>query len=290
MNEPKTWGDVIRQEANGDYCAISPVDRNPVNPAIASVTVLITQGGQRRTDEIFSLAPGTSAIVCRWLLADCPPLTDPIPQEAPEPAKVVRWEPTEDQESKLWDAIHGALDSTDAKWDTVLRWLRDCQRDLPAVEPPTPEDAKSRRIDELERLLVQIGDYAHDKSTGPTVEDGYWEIRSMAYDGIPSDLPPTPPTDRFAALESRLAALENRAILKPDYDPRDVALVSVPRIGKATYNTPTTLEQALTVETQVAPEPEIPLPDGCSQDEIKQAARYAINQIARDAGLNVVVK
>ena len=30
---------------------------------------------------------------------------------------------------------------------------------------------------------TSIGDYAHNKSTGPAVPDGYWEIRSMAYEG-----------------------------------------------------------------------------------------------------------
>jgi len=101
-------------------------------------------------------------------------------------------------------------------------------------------------------------------------------------------------------------------------------------IGKAAYNTPTTFEQALTVEPPT-PDPVIPLPDGCteiegfpllckdkegrdwtrsgylvlpwgrhevarmksrghSDAEIKQAARYAIEWIARDAGLEVVVK
>lgn len=31
--------------------------------------------------------------------------------------------------------------------------------------------------------LMEIGDYAHDKSTGgPAVEDALWEIRRMVYD------------------------------------------------------------------------------------------------------------
>jgi len=32
--------------------------------------------------------------------------------------------------------------------------------------------------------LREIGDFAHDKSTGPTVPDALWEIRSMAYNAL----------------------------------------------------------------------------------------------------------
>lgn len=32
--------------------------------------------------------------------------------------------------------------------------------------------------------LEKIGDYAHDRSTGPAVWDPLWEIRSMAYDNV----------------------------------------------------------------------------------------------------------
>lgn len=35
----------------------------------------------------------------------------------------------------------------------------------------------------LAERLVAIGDYAHDRSTGPAVWDPLWEIRSMAYEG-----------------------------------------------------------------------------------------------------------
>jgi hypothetical protein len=37
------------------------------------------------------------------------------------------------------------------------------------------------RVKELEEILHAIGDLAHDKSSGPTVPDVYWEIREMAY-------------------------------------------------------------------------------------------------------------
>ena len=35
--------------------------------------------------------------------------------------------------------------------------------------------------DALRALLLKIGDYAHDHSTGPAVPDALWEVRSMAY-------------------------------------------------------------------------------------------------------------
>lgn len=34
----------------------------------------------------------------------------------------------------------------------------------------------------LSNLLHEIGDLAHEKSTGPTIQDGYWEIRRLAYE------------------------------------------------------------------------------------------------------------
>lgn len=36
-------------------------------------------------------------------------------------------------------------------------------------------------VDRLNSLLIEIGDFAHDKSTGPAVPDALWEIRTMAY-------------------------------------------------------------------------------------------------------------
>lgn len=41
------------------------------------------------------------------------------------------------------------------------------------------------RIEDLEEALRQIGDFAHDKSTGPAVPDALWEVRQMAYDALP---------------------------------------------------------------------------------------------------------
>lgn len=36
----------------------------------------------------------------------------------------------------------------------------------------------------LQEVLKQIGDLAHDKSTGPAVPDTLWEIRQLAYDAF----------------------------------------------------------------------------------------------------------
>lgn len=47
------------------------------------------------------------------------------------------------------------------------------------------QDIWTVAADEIERLRVllkDIGDKAHDLSTGPAVPDGYWEIRGMAYE------------------------------------------------------------------------------------------------------------
>lgn len=42
-------------------------------------------------------------------------------------------------------------------------------------------DAANARAEAAEEVLRQIGDYAHDKSTGPAVPDALWEVREMAY-------------------------------------------------------------------------------------------------------------
>ena len=39
-------------------------------------------------------------------------------------------------------------------------------------------------LDTTNAALEAIGDYAHDRSTGPAVWDPYWEIRAMAYDNV----------------------------------------------------------------------------------------------------------
>jgi hypothetical protein len=53
-----------------------------------------------------------------------------------------------------------------------------------ALAAPVPYWDAWNLISRLNRALESIGDYAHDKSTGPAVPDALWEIRSMAYDAI----------------------------------------------------------------------------------------------------------
>jgi hypothetical protein len=53
-----------------------------------------------------------------------------------------------------------------------------------ALAAPVPDWDAWNLISRLNRALESIGDYAHDKSTGPAVPDALWEIRSMAYDAI----------------------------------------------------------------------------------------------------------
>lgn len=45
-------------------------------------------------------------------------------------------------------------------------------------------DAANARAGDAEEMLRRIGDYAHDKSTGPAIPDALWEIREMAYGTI----------------------------------------------------------------------------------------------------------
>ena len=54
---------------------------------------------------------------------------------------------------------------------------------------PVPDFNLWRRADELQQRLAEaesalpdIGDFAHDQSTGPAVPDALWEVRRMAYD------------------------------------------------------------------------------------------------------------
>lgn len=47
----------------------------------------------------------------------------------------------------------------------------------------TQRDELCAEVDRLVGLLQEIGDIAHEHSTGPAVPDAYWEIRAMAYAG-----------------------------------------------------------------------------------------------------------
>ena len=48
-------------------------------------------------------------------------------------------------------------------------------------------EALRKAFDEANEMLARIGDFAHDKSTGPAVPDALWEIRGMAYSAVRID-------------------------------------------------------------------------------------------------------
>ncbi len=43
---------------------------------------------------------------------------------------------------------------------------------------------ETQKREQAEAALKDIGDFAHDRSTGPAVEDALWEIRRMAYEAL----------------------------------------------------------------------------------------------------------
>lgn len=79
------------------------------------------------------------------------------------------------------------------KHDFCLEYFRDTDNDwevaqalMQAKDDGQRMEAKLRenesRIEELESLLKQIGDFAHSRSTGPVLPDDLWEVRMMAYE------------------------------------------------------------------------------------------------------------
>lgn len=58
-----------------------------------------------------------------------------------------------------------------------------------------------------EAVLRQIGDYAHDHSTGPAVPDALWAVRSLAYDAL-SDAPVAAQKADDAKLPAKIPAYE----------------------------------------------------------------------------------
>jgi len=58
-------------------------------------------------------------------------------------------------------------------------------RRLAALARPAADAGEAQHeVDRLTDVLAQIGDYAHDKSTGPAVPDALWTVRAMAYDAL----------------------------------------------------------------------------------------------------------
>ena len=67
-------------------------------------------------------------------------------------------------------------DKGQAEREAIAAWNRR------ALKPPTSAEAKE--IERLLEVLREIGDFAHDKSTGPEVPDALWEVRHMAYESL----------------------------------------------------------------------------------------------------------
>ncbi|MBU0703810.1 MAG: hypothetical protein KKC18_08075 [Chloroflexi bacterium] len=69
------------------------------------------------------------------------------------------------------NALEAELKATQARLDASDELLR---------------EEFAQRQDAL-ATLRDIGDFAHDRSTGPAVEDGLWEVRRMAYELLTSN-------------------------------------------------------------------------------------------------------
>lgn len=89
---------------------------------------------------------------------------------------------------------HHGQRTTDEQRATVARRLIACWNTCDGIPIEQLECDKSvlidmlkerielkRKCEELESRLKEIGDFAHDKSTGPAVPDPLWEVRRMAY-------------------------------------------------------------------------------------------------------------
>ncbi len=85
---------------------------------------------------------------------------------------------------EIMDSSTKSFVARGGKSDAVLIWCRAAARICLNNLYDGKNDSSFDEIERLKELLRQIGDFAHDKSTGPAVPDALWEIRSMAYDGI----------------------------------------------------------------------------------------------------------
>ncbi|MCA3190955.1 hypothetical protein [Cupriavidus sp.] len=70
------------------------------------------------------------------------------------------------------------------QWSEVIEQLPVSREAAPA--PAAQAEGLEIALDAAHDALLSIGNFAHDKSTGPAVPDALWEIRSMAYDAVSS--------------------------------------------------------------------------------------------------------
>jgi len=76
--------------------------------------------------------------------------------------------------------LEAELSETEALRASAIQANIECHRDW--KQAADARDAALIRVAEMDDTLKRIGDYAHDKSTGPAVPDALWEIRAMAYE------------------------------------------------------------------------------------------------------------
>lgn len=75
-----------------------------------------------------------------------------------------------------------AISESDANWLAAADPDR-IARLISALEGAMKEAvAHEERAERYAEMLARIGDFAHDKSTGPAVPDALWEVRTMAYE------------------------------------------------------------------------------------------------------------
>lgn len=168
--------------------------------------------------------------------------------------------------------------------------LADCAGHVaaqPAAAQPVETTGLQQIVDGLVDALNEIGDYAHDRSTGPAVPDALWEIRGMAY--VACDLAAAPP-----------AASGGISSLSADGDP--AARVELPTrtlmerrgiAAMASQQTSTSVanEGAGCVETLAGSRPTVSTQqcnaaasgDSTPPSEPEQAEVERLREIARDA-------
>jgi hypothetical protein len=78
------------------------------------------------------------------------------------------------------DLTLSALIACCSAWEPQVRILGNVR----AGDAVAVLTAMRSEIELLQSKLKEIGDYAHDNSAGPAVQDALWEVRSMAYDAI----------------------------------------------------------------------------------------------------------
>lgn len=84
----------------------------------------------------------------------------------------------------------------------------DDEQPIPLYEAPAAQvpagSASDKRVDSLVAALNEIGDYAHDCSTGPAVPDALWEIRRMAYEAMDLAAVAAPPAVRLPLTDEQI--------------------------------------------------------------------------------------